>query len=170
MTRKELADLGIESKELIESILKINGQNLEAAKSEISILEEKVLEKENSIKKLNDDIKSFDGKSEEIQSLQQKVLEYETAEKDRIFTNNINEILGKKEFANEWTQKAIIEQVKAEVSKPENSGKGAKDIFESITKDRTDIFKEDKDPPNKLIIPAADGEQELPKVEFKNFF
>lgn len=170
MTRKDLADLGIESKDIIDAIMKMHGENIESNKAKISELEEKISNKENSIKELNDKIKSFDGKSEEIQSLQQKVLEYENAEKDRIFANNINEILGEKQFANEWTEKAIIEQVKAEVYKPENSGKGAKDIFESIIKDRTDIFKEDKEPQNQVIIPAAIGEQEAPKHEFKNFF
>lgn len=170
MTRTELAELGIESKELIESILKINGQNLELSKTKISELESRISEKENSIKELNNKIKSFDGKSEEIQSLQQKVEEYENAEKDRIFNQNINEIKGNKEFYNEFTEKSLIEQLKVEISKPENNGLGTKDIFEMLTKDRTDIFKEDKEPQNQLIIPAAVGEQEAPKVEFKKFF
>lgn len=170
MTRKELADLGIDSKEIIDAIMKMHGENVESTKTKISELEEKISEKENSIKDLSDKIKSFDGNSEEIQSLQQKVSEYENAEKDRIFKQNINEIKGSKEFYNEFTEKSLIEQLKAEISKPENSGLGTKDIFDNLTKDRTDIFKENKDTTNKLIIPAAAGEQESPKVEFKNFF
>lgn len=178
MTRKELTDLGIESKETIDAIMKIHGENIESNKSKISDLEKQISEKEKSINELNDKIKSFDGNSEEIHVLKQKVLDYENAEserqrsiqeaeQDRVLTENIHEIMGDKEFVNDFTKISIINQIKSEINKSENQGKGAKDIFESITRDAQNIFKETQ---NQVIIPTAIGEQELPKAEFKSFF
>jgi len=178
MTRKELTDLGIDSKEIIDAIMKMHGENIESNKAKISELEKQISEKENSINELSEKIKSFDGKNEEMKILQDKIVEYENAEQerlraineaeqDRILTENIHEIIGDKEFVNDFTKNSIINQIKSEISKDENKGKGAKDIFESIIKDTQNIFKE---PQNQVIIPTATGEQELPKATFKNFF
>jgi choloylglycine hydrolase len=51
------------------------------------------------------------------------------------------------------SQCSTIDQVKEELSKAENKGKGAKDIFEAITKDSTDIFKNPQQ--TKLEIPPT---------------
>ena len=41
---------------------------------------------------------------------------------------------------NEYTEQAYIGQIKAEMNKPENKGKGIGEIFETLTKDKADIF------------------------------
>ena len=61
--------------------------------------------------------------------------------KDKQLTDNILEAIGDKEFVNDFTKKSIIAQIKEELGKQENAGKGIKDIFEGLTKDSTDIFK-----------------------------
>ena len=178
MTRKDLTNLGIESKEIIDSIMRIHGEDIENNKKKISDLETKIIEKDNSINELSDKIKSLDSKSEEIQLLKQKVSDYEKAEiernnalreaeQDRIITENIKSVIGDKEFVNDFTKSSIINQIKQELQKTENSGKGAKDIFESLTNGVDNIFKE---PSNKVIIPQAAGNQDIKKSEFKSFF
>ena len=45
-----------------------------------------------------------------------------------------------KKFVNEFTEAAYISQIKAEMNKAENKGKGIAEIFETLTKDKADIF------------------------------
>ena len=45
-----------------------------------------------------------------------------------------------RKFVNEYTEQAYIGQIKAELNKPENKGKGIGEIFETLTKDKADIF------------------------------
>ena len=46
-----------------------------------------------------------------------------------------------KKFVNDITEKALIAQIKEELSKPENTGKGAGEIFTALTKDKEGIFQ-----------------------------
>lgn len=51
-----------------------------------------------------------------------------------------------KKFVNEYTEQALITQIKAELAKPENKGKGVSEIFTALTNDKAGIFEN----PNKL--------------------
>lgn len=114
-------------------------------------LEKEIAEKDEVIKSLNEDIKKSPS-ADELESLKSKVADYETKEKERkeeedkkIFEENLNknvlEAIGDAEFVNERTKNAIINEVKTALQDKANVGKSAKDIFETITKDSTDIFK-----------------------------
>lgn len=114
-------------------------------------LEKEIAEKDEVIKSLNEDIKKSPS-ADELENLKSKVADYETKEKERkeqedkkIFEENLNknvlEAIGDAEFVNERTKNAIINEVKTALQDKANVGKSAKDIFEAITKDSTDIFK-----------------------------
>lgn len=166
MKREFLAELGLE-KDIIDKIMKDNGDDIETIKSlkaDVTNLQAKLEEKEKAITELNENIKSFEGTDETIKALQDKVAGYEKAESerkkaekdaeaDKILTNNILEVIGSKEFVNDFTKDSIIAQVKAELGKAENKGKGASEIFDALTKDSTDIFKNPQQ--QKLEIPPT---------------
>lgn len=168
MTRDFLKDLGLE-KNVIDSIMAEHGKDIEAGKAKQANVEElkaQIEEKDKTIADLNSKIKDFDGNEETIKTLQATVAKYEKAEadrkqaekdaeNDRILTENIVGVIGDKEFVNEFTKNSIIAQVKEELGKKENKGKGAKDIFDAITKDSTDIFKNPQQ--EKLEIPPTGG-------------
>lgn len=114
-------------------------------------LEKEIVEKDKVIKSLNEDIKKSPS-ADELENLKSKIADYETKEKERkeqedkkIFEENLNknvlEAIGDAEFVNERTKNAIINEVKTALQDKANVGKSAKDIFETITKDSTDIFK-----------------------------
>lgn len=114
-------------------------------------LEKEIAEKDEVIKSLNEDIKKSPS-ADELENLKSKIADYETKEKERkeqedkkIFEENLNknvlEAIGDAEFVNERTKNAIINEVKTALQDKANVGKSAKDIFENITKDSTDIFK-----------------------------
>ena len=140
------------SQEEIKSILAEHGKSV---KTETEKVENNMRKENGDLKATIDDLKeqiSKAPKSDEIESLKSKIADYETKEKERkeeedkkIFEENLNknvlEAIGDKEFVNERTKNAIINEVKTALQDKANVGKSAKDIFETITKDSTDIFK-----------------------------
>ena len=140
------------SQEEIKSILAEHGKSV---KTETEKVENNMRKENEDLKATIDDLKEQINKapkSDEIESLKSKIAEYETKEKERkeeedkkIFEENLNknvlEAIGDKEFVNERTKNAIINEVKTALQDKANVGKSAKDIFETITKDSTDIFK-----------------------------
>lgn len=140
------------SQEEIKSILAEHGKSV---KTETEKVENNMRKENEDLKATIDDLKeqiSKAPKSDEIESLKSKIADYETKEKERkeeedkkIFEENLNknvlEAIGDKEFVNERTKNAIINEVKTALQDKANVGKSAKDIFEAITKDSTDIFK-----------------------------
>ena len=140
------------SQEEIKSILAEHGKSV---KTETEKVENNMRKENGDLKATIDDLKEQINKapkSDEIESLKSKIADYETKEKERkeeedkkIFEENLNknvlEAIGDKEFVNERTKNAIINEVKTALQDKANVGKSAKDIFEAITKDSTDIFK-----------------------------
>ena len=140
------------SQEEIKSILAEHGKSV---KTETEKVENNMRKENEDLKATIDDLKEQVNKapkSDEIESLKSKIADYETKEKERkeeenkkIFEENLNknvlEAIGDKEFVNERTKNAIINEVKTALQDKANVGKSAKDIFETITKDSTDIFK-----------------------------
>ena len=140
------------SQEEIKSILAVHGKSV---KTETEKVENNMRKENEDLKATIDDLKEQINKapkSDEIESLKSKIADYETKEKERkeeedkkIFEENLNknvlEAIGDKEFVNERTKNAIINEVKTALQDKANVGKSAKDIFETITKDSTDIFK-----------------------------
>lgn len=140
------------SQEEIKSILAEHGKSV---KTETEKVENKMRKENEDLKATIDDLKEQVNKapkSDEIESLKSKIADYETKEEERkkeedkkIFEENLNknvlEAIGDKEFVNERTKNAIINEVKTALQDKANVGKSAKDIFETITKDSTDIFK-----------------------------
>lgn len=158
MKRAFLEELGLE-KEVVDKIMKQHGDDIEEYKTKnteltnnVSELDNQIKEKDSQITKLGEDLKNVDNGSEEIQKLKDLVKKYEDAEKerkanedkaakDKALTDNILETIGDKEFVNDFTKNSIINQIKEDLGKEENNGKGIKDIFESLTKDADNIFK-----------------------------
>ena len=162
------------SKEEIKGIIAESGKitNVEIEKVENKYKDELESYK-NTINDLNDKIKSAPS-SEEMESLKktiadmeaekQKRLDDEKAKKDdEILTNNIMQAFGDKQFVNEYTKNAIINDIKTSLKDVNNSGKSAKDLFEELTKDKSDIFAN----PNKIpdMPGMGDSEEDVNKKE-----
>ena len=158
MNRADLEKLGLE-KDVIDKVMTLHGTDIESKKTKISDLENKLKEKDETIKnheekitKLGDDLKASEGNADKIKDLEKQIDDFKVAEQkrkddeekaqaDKLLTDNILEVFGDKQFVNDFTKNSIINQIKADLQKDENKGKGIKDIFETITKDANDIFK-----------------------------
>ena len=159
------------SKEEIKSILAEHGKSV---KTETEKVENNMKKENEDLKATIDDLKEQINKapkSDEIESLKSKIADYETKEKERkeeedkkIFEENLNknvlEAIGDKEFVNERTKNAIINEVKTALQDKANVGKSAKEIFEDITKDSTDIFKSE----NKITNEVPGVKEDLEKA------
>ena len=172
------------SQEEIKSILAEHGKSV---KTETEKVENNMRKENEDLKATIDDLKEQVNKapkSDEIESLKSKIADYETKEKERkeeenkkIFEENLNknvlEAIGDKEFVNERTKNAIINEVKTALQDKANVGKSAKDIFEAITKDSTDIFKnknELKDMPDIQESKPAEGKSTSEGIKINPIF
>ena len=172
------------SQEEIKSILAEHGKSV---KTETEKVENNMKKENEDLKATIDDLKEQVNKapkSDEIESLKSKIADYETKEKERkeeedkkIFEENLNknvlEAIGDKEFVNERTKNAIINEVKTALQDKANVGKSAKDIFENITKDSTDIFKnknELKDMPDIQESKPAEGKSTSEGIKINPMF
>lgn len=103
--------------------------------------------------------------SDEVESLKKEIADMKTAEtkriadekakqEDEILTNNIISAFGDKKFTSDYVKNGLIADIKSELNKVENKGKGISEIFESLTKDKTGLFEN----PNKPADMPSMGE------------
>lgn len=122
-------------------------KELETYKTKVSDLE-KASEGNDAVKKELDDLKAQI--AEEKRKADEKAA-------DEALTNTIKAAFPKdKKFVNEYTEAAMISQIKAEMGKAENRGKGVGEIFTALTKDKADIFANPNQPGNMGGFGGAD--------------
>ena len=134
--REFLKGLDLDS-ELIDTIMAEHGKLVTKDKEELQTLKSQMKElKENSknaeeLQKQVDDL---------IKANEEREAKAKAEEEDKILTNNINEVFGDKQFTSEYARTGLTNDIKNELNKPENKGRSIKDIFDALTKDKTDIF------------------------------
>ena len=180
-----LRDLGIEipadKKETFDKEVKENYKTIsevEKLKSKNDELTSQIADKDNSIKDLNEKIKSYDGKDTDIKALQDKVAEYEQKEQQRLenekkqkeeteLKTRFDSLLGENKWKHSDIENGRFMAFKEALNNVDNKGKGDKEIFETITKD-LDCFVNPQQ--QKINLPAnSSGNDENPKG-FPSFF
>lgn len=114
-------------------------------------------------------------KSDDIEALKTKIADFEKKEADRvareekdkqdkIINDNILSVFGDKKFTSDYAKTGLLNDIKKELDKEENKGKGIKDIFDELTKDRTDIFAN----PNQIkdMPPMGNVDTQVSKEDF----
>ena len=153
--------------EQIEKVMTLYGKAIAKKDSEIDKLADsnkeltdKVNTYETKINEFNESAKDnadWKSKYEELQtSIKEQEAKKKAEEEDKILTNNINEVFGDKQFTSEYARTGLTNDIKNELNKPENKGRSIKDIFDALTKDKTDIFAN----PNQVKDMAGMGESE----------
>ena len=132
-------------KETIDTIMAEHGKLITEAKEKTQELENKVKEYEGKIDELSSKAETNTKVQEELDTLKKQIAEEkkqkEQEDLEATLNKNVLEAIGDAEFVNDRTKNAIINEVKTALQDKANVGKSAKDIFETITKDSTDIFK-----------------------------
>lgn len=156
--REFLKGLDLDS-ELIDTIMAEHGKLVTKDKEELQTLKSQMKElKENSknaeeLQKQVDDL---------IKANEEREAKAKAEEEDKILTNNINEVFGDKQFTSEYARTGLTNDIKNELNKPENKGRSIKDIFDVLTKDKTDIFAN----PNQVKdMPGMGDSEEKPETK-----
>ena len=144
--------------EQITAIMAENGKDIEATKGKLSTVEAELKTAKEAIANYDATIKEMEssaGNAEAMKAeldklkadIQAKTEAEEKEKADAMLTDNIKQAFGEKKFINDYTQNALISEIKQELSKPENAGKGVSDIFTVLTKDKEGIFANEATPP-----------------------
>ena len=164
-------------KETIDTIMAEHGKLITEAKEKTQELENKVKEYEAKIGELSSKAETNTKVQEELDKLKTQIAEEkkqkEQEDLEATLNKNVLEAIGDKEFVNERTKNAIINEVKTALQDKANVGKSAKDIFETITKDSTDIFKnknELKDMPDIQESKPAEGKSTSEGIKINPMF
>ena len=148
MKRDDLVDFTDEQKDLVMSLygkaIAKKDKEVETLKEDKKTLEEKVNTYETKINEFNETAKEnadWKTKYEELQtSISEQEAKKQAEEQDKILTNNINALFEGKTFTSEYARNGLLNDIKVGLNKPENKGKGIQDLFDELTKDKTDIF------------------------------
>lgn len=132
-------------KETIDTIMAEHGKLITEAKEKAKDLEDKVKTYEAKIGELNDKAKNSEEIQKELDTLKSEIAEEKKQKEQEDLDNKLNanilEAIKDKDFVNERTKNSIVNEIKTALQDKANVGKSAKEIFDNLTKDSTDIFK-----------------------------
>lgn len=138
--------------ETIDTIMAEHGKYMTKLSEDNNALKIKNDTYESEVKALKESSKDNNDWKSKFESLEQKIKQQEAEEKakkeDETLTNNIVSAFGDKKFTSDYVKKGLIADIKLELKKAENTGKGIKEIFEYLTKDKQGIFENPNQPAN----------------------
>ena len=164
MKRDELDFL---ENEQIDKVMSLYGKAVSKKENEIEKLtasnkelEEKISTYETKINEFNESANEnaeWKTKYEELQtSIKEQEAKKKAEEEDKILNDNINALFEGKTFTSDYARKGLLNDIKSGLNNPENKGKGIQDLFDELTKDKTDIFTN----PNQLKDMEGMGDSE----------
>ena len=164
MKREDLVDLTDEQKELVMSLygkaIAKKDKEVEKLTKDNEELTEKISTYETKINEFNENAKDnaeWKTKYEELQtSIKEQEAKQKAEEEDKILTDNILSLFEGKTFTSDYAKQGLLNDIKSGLNKPENKGKGIQDLFDEITKDKTDIFTN----PNQIKDMESMGDSE----------
>lgn len=148
MTREDLKGIveGIGDEQL-KRILDINTADIGKAKGDFAALQAEndtlkaaKQELEGKINELSEKSSTADDYKKQLEELKSEMREKEKAAKaeaeDKALTEAIEALFGDREPTSDYIRTGLIADMKKEIAKPENKGKGYGAIFESLTEGR----------------------------------
>ena len=137
--------------EQIDKVMALYGKAIGKFEKEIETLtnskkelEEKITTYETKINEFNESSKDnadWKSKYEELQtSIKEQEAKQKAEEEDKVLTENINKLFEGKTFTSEYARNGLLNDIKNGLNNPDNKGKGIQDLFNELTKDKTDIF------------------------------
>jgi hypothetical protein len=160
MKREELQELGL-TDEQINSVMKLNGDDINREKSKFADYEQikQQLEKAN---KTIDGMADYDNVKADVAKYQKEAAdakaEFDAKVKKLELQAKIKDFTSGKKFVNDLTRDAINAQLEAALDDDANKGKSLDDILKTLTDGKTDIFREEN-APKPPIVPGMGGDR-----------
>ena len=167
MNREFLKNAGV-PEDQIDKIMAEHGKDIQAEKDKTAKAQSDLAERDKTIETYKTQVEQLEKKAgdnsdiqAELDKLKKQIADEKKAAEekaaDETLTNTIKAALPQdKKFVNEYTEQAMISQIKAELAKPENRGKGVNEIFTTLTKDKEGIFSNPNQPGNMGGFGGAD--------------
>lgn len=159
MKRDFLESLGIPT-EAIDKIMAENGKDIEGAKAKFADyddIKQRLAAADATLEKFKD----YDQTKAEVEryKAENKKLQEESAAKIAALERSakVKDFLSDKKFVNDITRDAIAAKMGDALATDGSKGKSLKDIFDEITKDKTDILKEDNKPTPPVVTKMGSG-------------
>ena len=159
--------------ETIDTIMAEHGKIITKLKEQNSDLKDKVKEQEAKIVELEE-------LSSDSQKIKEELEKYRAEEKERELMNEFEEVFKGKRFVNDFTKKAIFDEVKKQLENEENKDKTIKDLAELVVKDKEGLFIEDKQekqpfssngmPTQKIVKTQDDGVMAILKQKHPDLY
>ena len=134
--REFLKGLDLDS-ELIDTIMAEHGKLVTKDKEELQTLKSQMKELKENSKNADELQAKYD---ELVKANEEREAKQKAEEEDKVLTENINALFEGKTFTSEYARSGLLNDIKQGLNKPENKGKGIQDLFDELTKDKTDIF------------------------------
>lgn len=148
MKTEFLKGLGLDE-DIIAKIQAESGKDVAAEKDKASNLKKQLDDEQKARKTLESKVAELekvdaDGLNKEIADLKKQISDRkaqdDAAAADKALRSRFKGVSGEAKFINDITEKGIYAEFKDAVSKDENKGKGDKEIYEDLVKDRDGIF------------------------------
>ena len=144
-------DLDFLESEQVDKVMSLYGKAITKKDKEIETLTEGKKELEDKVNTYETKINEFNESSkdnadwklkyEELQtSIKEQEAQKKAEEEDKELTEKINALFEGKTFTSEYARNGLLNDIKTGLGKNENKGKGIQDLFDELTKDKTDIF------------------------------
>ena len=144
MNREFLKNAGV-PEDQIDKVMAEYGKDLQAEKDKAKAASAELETYKAKVTDLEKAAEGNDAVKKELDDLKAKIADEKKAAEekaaDEALTATIKAAFPQdKKFVNEYTEAAMIREIKAEMSKAENRGKGVTEIFSALTKDKAGIF------------------------------
>lgn len=181
MKTEFLKGLGL-SDEIIEKIQAENGKDINAEKAKTNALQKDLDDAKATRTKLENEIgelKKADPKKlqETIDDLEEQIRKRteadEQAKQNKALAERFSAVAGEKKFLNDFTKNGVLAEFKDALDRDENKGKGDKEIYEGLVKDRDGIFANpntntDIPPSNPNAVPPSNSVGGFAKIIEEN--
>jgi hypothetical protein len=157
MKRDFLESLGIES-EVIDKIMKENGKDIEGAKAKFADYDDLKQQLETANATL-EKFKDYDQTKADVEKYKTELKKSQEESAAKIAamerSGKVKDYLSGKKFVNKITQDAITAKMCEALGADESKGKNLDDIFAEITKEQSDILKDENAPTPPVVAPMG---------------
>ena len=142
--------------ELIDTIMAEYGKLVSKDKEELQTLKSQMKELEEKSKNATE---LQDKYNELVKINEEREAKQKQEEEEKVLEESINSLFEGKTFTSDYARQGLLNDIKNGIKNPTNKGKGVRDLFDELTKDKTDIFTNPNEE-QKDMTGMGDSEQE----------
>ena len=161
MKREFLEGLKLEA-DVIDKIMAENGKDIEREKAKTAAAETAAKETQAQLEKANKTLEGFKDYDQTKADIEKYKAEAETAKKEAAEkiaslerSAQVKDFLSGKKFVNDITRDAFAAKLAEQLGSDDAKGKSLDELFEALTKDKENIFADDKKPTPPVVAPMG---------------